>query len=140
MKRKTIIFAIVVLLAFSFSFAQKSQDAEDIPVKSLGTYRKGGMTWTILLIPRKVSRERLIKMARELHNSEPSTCFRFFDDDKEFQQFKDWDINYPNPAYKYPQKWVKEHHVANIQKMAYDANGPKWVLLAGYTTEKISDL
>lgn len=117
-----------------------AQETQDIPVKALGTYKKGSQTWTNLLIPKKVSREKLIKMAKELHRAEPNTNFRFFDDGKQFQQFKDWDINYPNSAYPYPEKWVKEHHVANLQRMAYDTTGPKWVLLEGYTAEKIADI
>ncbi len=116
------------------------QETQDVPVRLLSTYKKGGQTWTNLLIPAKVNREKLIKMAKEFHNAEPNTNFRFFDDDKQFQQFKDWDINYPNPADPYPQKWVKEHHVANLQRMAYDSSGPKWVLLEGYTADKIADI
>lgn len=138
--RCKIIVTISLLFCLAIAKTASSQETQDIPVKALGTYKKGRQTWTNLLIPRKVNQEKLIKMAKELHKAEPNTYFRFFDDDKEFQQFKDWDKNYPNPAYPYPQKWVKEHHIANIQKMAYDANGPRWVLIKGYTTEKIADL
>lgn len=138
--RYKIIVAISLLFCLAISTTASTQETQDVPIKSLGTYKKGGQTWTNILIPRKVNREKLIKMAKELHKSEPNTNFRFFDDDKQFQQFKDWDISYPNPAYPYPQKWVKEHHVANLQRMAYDSTGPKWVLLEGYTTEKIADI
>jgi len=138
--KHTIFAAISLLFCLMLLTTAFTQETQDISVKALDTYKKGNQTWANLLIPKKVSRERLIKMAKELHKAEPNTSFRFFDDDKEFQQFKDWDKNYPNPAYSYPQKWVKEHHVANIQKMAYDASGPKWVLIKGYTMEKITDL
>lgn len=129
-----------MLFCLAIATAASSQETQDIPVKILGTYKKGSQTWTNLLIPKKVDQERLVKMAKELHKAEPKTYFRFFDDEKEFQQFKDWDMNYPNPVHPYPQKWVKEHHIANIQKMAYDASGPRWVLIKGYTTERIADL
>lgn len=140
MMKNKIFATIPLLFCLTILTAASSQEAQDITVKVLGTYKKGSQTWTNLLILRKINQEKLIKMARELHKGEPNTHFRFFDDDKQFQQFKDWDINYPNSAYPYPQKWVKEHHVANIQKMAYDANGPKWVFIKGYTTEKIAAL
>lgn len=129
-----------VLFGITISMLVLAQQAEPVPTKSLGTYKKAGRIWTNLLIPRKLSRERLIKLAQDLHKSEPTTAFRFFDDDSQFQQFKDWDINYPSSVYQYPQKWVKAHHIANLQQMAYDTSGPKWVLIEGYTTEKIADI
>ena len=132
--------AITLILLSTITFARNKQENQDIPVKALGTYKKGSQTWTNLLIPKKLSQEKLIKLAKDLHKAEPNTYFRFFDDDKQFQQFKDWDVNYPNSAYPYPQKWVKEHHVANVQKMAFDSTGAKWVLIKGYTTDKIADL
>ncbi len=102
-KMKVNIILIISLVFFtSIAFAKETQEMQDIPVKNLGTYKKGSQTWTNLLIPKKIGKDKLIKMAKELHNAEPNTCFRFFDDDKQFQQFKDWDINYPNPAYPYP--------------------------------------
>ncbi|MEP7342765.1 MAG: hypothetical protein ABI977_33860 [Acidobacteriota bacterium] len=138
--KHTIFAANSLVLYLAIVVSAFPQETQDIPVKILSTYKKGNQTWTNLLIPKKISQEKLVKMAKELHRAAPSTYFRFFDDDKEFPQFKNWDMNYPNPVYPYPQKWVKEHHIANIQKMAYDANGPKWVFIKGYTTEKIADL
>ncbi len=139
MKTKFRTSILLVIFAF-FSVTLAAQKNEEISTKHLGTYKKASTIWKNLLVPRKLNQTQLLKLAQELHKTEPTINFRLFDDDKQFQSFMDWDINYPNPAYPWPQKWVKEHHVANIQPMAYDTSGPKWAILKGYTSEKIADL
>ena len=135
MKPSRILLVLVTLLIASFPLAQAAQgNDEPISVKVLATYRKDDQTWKYLLIPHKLTRERLIKLARELHRAEPDTSFGLFDDDKQFQQFMAWNKNYPSAAYPYPEKWVEKHYIAMINKM-----GGEWQLVAMYASLEFAE-
>lgn len=91
---------------------------ERIVIRELQSYEKAGSDWRNILIRRNTSRDDLIKLARKLHREDPSSYFRFLDNDEEFQQYMNWDKNYPSDFYPYPKEWTEKHHIAMINQMS----------------------
>lgn len=90
-------------------------------------------------MPVGISREDLIELAKDIHQKDPQSCYHIFDDDAQFEQFKNWDVNYPDPAFPFPEEWAEKHHIANTQLMA-ETGGVKWGLYDGLGAEKIAPL
>ena len=93
----------------------------------LWTYTKGGKMWRNLVIQSGLGRDTLGNLARELRRMDRTSSWRLFDDDAQFKQFRDWDVNYPNPRYPFPETWVNNHLVGTVQYMTPFGN----FLLAG---------
>lgn len=121
--------SIALALVLALSVLVPAQDAPSfsVPFRELESYKKSGVLWRNIVVDKKIKREDLIKLAKELHAAFPTTPFRIFTDDKEFQTFMLRDINYPDPAYRYPEEWVKKHHIGIINKML-NGSGPRWQL------------
>ena len=111
--------------------------SSQVVLGELGAYPKGGTTWKNLLIKPGVPQVTLVSLARELHAKDGS-AYRLFDDDTQFRQFMDWDINYPNPRYPYPESRVDRHLVGTVQIMLEGGRG-RWGLWSGYQ-EKMAAL
>lgn len=110
---------------------------ERIIVKELSNYPKGGTNWRNILIRKDVSREDIIWLAREMHDSDPDSYFRFIDDDSKFEAFKMWDIYYPSSSYPYPEDWAGNHIVATLNEL-FSPNGMEWTLTYGLGEEVIA--
>lgn len=134
MKFFTLTFALLLLLLPARVTAQQP-DAEDMPVKDFGGYKVGKDEWRVLVIPKGVSKERLTKVAKALHETFPSTRYHFFDDDKEVLKFV---LSKRGLSTPFPEKWFYKHHVGSLQTMLYDRRGLRWYLLDGDTI-KIED-
>ena len=91
---------------------------ERIVRRELESYEKAGSNWRNILIRRNTSQDDLIKLARKLHQEDPTSYFRFLDNDEEFQQYMDWDKNYPDDNYPYPKEWTEKHYIAMINQMS----------------------
>ncbi len=95
--------------------------------RELATYNKGSFRYRNLLIRRDTDRDDLIQLARKLHQEDPKSNIRFFDDDKKFKDYMAWDINYRDPAHPFPEDWTESHYIAMVYKMAGD-KGIGWYL------------
>jgi len=96
-----------------------------IIIKELDQYSDAGVTWRNFLIRKNVDRSDLILLAQELHRVDPNSFFKLVDDDSEFREYIDWEINYPNSSYPYPEGWATNHIIGWIIH-ASDTNGGHW--------------
>jgi hypothetical protein len=86
--------------------------------------------WEVLLIPPEMTREELVGLAREIHSRHPERSYHLFDSDIQAKGFISWAGN--SREYPFPERYVREHHVASIQ-MVYDKELAtfKWCLQRG---------
>lgn len=123
--------AVVLILTFCVACVAQNSPTFSVPFKELESYEKGKVTWRNIVVDKKIKRDDLIKLARELHGAYPTAHFRIFTDDEKFQQFKERDIHYPDSAYTYPEAWARKHYVAIINKMlTMDGPTARWQLYA----------
>lgn len=126
--------ALTVLFLLAAGYEVYGQ-VSSVPFHEIESYRKDGGRgdlWRNVVVSPKITREQITTLARDLHRAAPDARIRILSDDKEFQAFKLRDQNYPNPAYKYPEKWARKHYLAIINFMG-GAGGGRWEL---YPTEK----
>jgi hypothetical protein len=90
---------------------------------------KAGRNWRSVVIPANLQRDGVVALASELHKSDPSSSFRFFTDDSQYEQFKLWDQNYPDARYPSPESWTRQHYIAMVNKMLV-RGGARWQLEA----------
>jgi hypothetical protein len=117
-----------------------AQSDAPVKIKLLGSYRHNGLPNGDLLhnilVPKHITKDQLIAVAKELFNDRPG-YYHFFTDDKEFQAFMDSDLDYlksDKPKYPYPEEWANKHYVAQINKHATRGYLGEWALWAISTT------
>lgn len=109
---------------------EQPQPTTPIPsYRELAKSRKGDRTFRNFVVSDPISREELIALAENVHRLYPNDAARFFDDDKEFGQFAEWDANYPDKRYPYPKEWAAKHYLALMNRMGAQG-GPRWELSA----------
>src|SRR5207248_2354418 len=128
---------VICLASPGISLADPPKQNVRLIVKELARYEKGGRLWRNLVIQPKIKKEELIGLAQKLHRENPTTAFRFFTDDKQFQQFADWDKNYPSDAHPSPEGWVKKHYVAIINRM--EGRWQLYAMDAGFERFKLEE-
>ena len=106
-----------------------SKEIAGVKIYELESYSKGERNWRSLVIPRNLQRDALIALARALHRSDPTSSFRFFTDDSQYEQFKLWDQSYPDARYSSPESWTRKHYIAMVNKMLV-GGGAQWQLEA----------
>ena len=89
------------------------------------------------MISKKLSKQELINIARQLHQEHPHTFFHFFDDNSKIKEYVQWDMHYPNPNYPYPEKWVDKHLKADINKM-FTREGLQWQLIEPFGSKIVA--
>ncbi|WP_321470110.1 hypothetical protein [uncultured Paludibaculum sp.] len=110
----------------------------------MSAYNKGGRTWRTILIKSPISDADLVALARYLHDLLRDESIRIVDDASQIKAYEDWDQNYPDAAYPFPEQWVRRHHIATINKMLAPG-GAAWQLMGGSAhptrpESKIADL
>lgn len=123
-------FALFVLCVCAVSGLAQQKAAGDAPYRELQSYRKDrgrGDLWRNIVVSPKIKRDALVALARQLHKDDPQGRIRIFTDDKQFVEFMERDINYPDPAYTYPEKWANKHYIGMINRM-FGRGGGRWVL------------
>jgi len=120
---KLLLMALIISLPFTA--LTQAPPSEDVPVKQAGSYKVGSDTWKVLIIPPGVSKERLVRMAKTLHDADPSIRYHIFDDDEDVTKF----LMSKRGLAPFPEKWFNKHHVGSLQTMAFDRSGPQWTLL-----------
>ncbi len=129
---KQIFWGVAIL--FIFHTVAFAQDSEDPKFKRLGSYNAGGKKWVNVLVQADTTERQLIKLAKRLHKENPNAFFHIFDDDSKIKEYVDWDRNYPNSNYPFPEKWVLKHFRGNIRKM-FIRGGLQWQLTDQYGSE-----
>ncbi len=121
--------SIVLILPVScllLSAAMLRCAAQEVPqYKELRAYRASGQVWRNILIPKKLSKNQIIILAKELHKADATSSFNILDDDSQFEEFVNGETNIRNSS---PEKWIAIHHIAMINKMFRDKL--EWDLLA----------
>ena len=113
--------------------------SKQVVVKHLFTYTKAGTMWRNIVIQPGLSRDTLGNLARELRRMDRTSSWRLFDDGAQFKQFRDWDVNYPNPRYPFPETWVNNHLVGTVQDMTSFGNTPAgWGLYSPHAERLLS--
>jgi hypothetical protein len=108
---------------------QKAARPQTIEYRELAASTKSGRKWRAIVIQKRCEREQLIRLASDLHKADPTSSFRFFDDDEQYEAFRIHDENYPNPRYPFPEVWVNKHYIGLLNKIG-DAQGSRWELWA----------
>lgn len=101
-----------------------------IEIRELPSYPRFGRTWRAVVIPQNLNRDELIALARQLHKRDPVSLFHFFDDDSQYDQFRLWDQNYPDPAYPSPETWARRHYIAAMLDPPLPNGRRRWQLEA----------
>lgn len=132
-------FSVVLFWAICSESFAKNQNTVDqklikgtsviagVPVEVWGSYEISpvlfkGEEWKfyIVVVPKDIKKDALIKVAKEFYSKHPETRVRFFSDKTHIQQFVDRDIFY-NDRTGYVEEvafpsdeWVIKHFVGNI--------------------------
>src|ERR1051325_11777028 len=129
---------ILAALLFTLTLFSHVTAQSDTPVKIkfLGDYWHNGIVGDQLLhnilVPKDITKDQLIAVAKELFKDRPG-YYHFFTDDKQFQAFMDSDLHYrksDKPNYPYPEKWANKHYIAKINKHATRGYLGEWALWA----------
>ncbi len=62
--------------------------AMPVQYRELPSYRSSALTWRNILVPARIGRQELIQLARELHRRDPNGFYHIFNDDSQFEEFK----------------------------------------------------
>lgn len=106
-----------------------------------GEYTRGSMfddgeadwVWKVAIIPPNATKRELETIAKVLAKAYPKKRVRIFDDKTYVKQFIERDIFLNDRSglvkkVEYPQEWVKQHHVANINDRSNVASN-RWQLV-----------
>jgi hypothetical protein len=100
-------------------------------IELLGTYQTSVGPYAYVKVPRGMSSQQIISLARRLHAYQPKDTFWLLDDKSRIKQLlaalpKTAEGDYST----YPRQWFNQHCVANIE-LAVGAGNPYWVVLKG---------
>lgn len=146
MKNNKLNFTLIILLFLGAVLACSNSGARNFKAatanvqtnEKLETYTLRGIKFSYYKIPADLSREDLIKTAREIHRSEPDANLILVDDVSQIAEY----INYAQAfakndfEAKLPKEWADKHIVANAQKLV----SGKWQLYEGYGYREIAEL
>ena len=121
--------AVSLAIALTCALAAPGQAPPTFSVqfKELESYKKAGREWRSVVVDRKIKRDDLVRLARELHAAFPGARFHVLTDDEKFPEFMRSDIHSGDPAHAYPEEWAKKHYVATINSI-WRRDGQRWVL------------
>lgn len=122
--KKSIAFVVVILCVLAGSYMRvKAQGTPEY--KTLRSYEASRQTWNNILIPKNLTKDQIIAIARQLHKDHPTSLYNILDDDSQFDEFVQGEISLDNPS---PEKWTHIHHIAMINQMFRDR--VEWELIA----------
>ena len=99
-----------------------------VSYRSLARFLAVGSEWQCILVANGTKTEDYLRLARDIHRRDPNGYYQVFDDDQYLQQFIDWQVYYGKIQLPYPEDWVNEHHLGNIQRMSSISTGKmEWV-------------
>jgi hypothetical protein len=101
-----------------------------VPYSVAGSYTKAGRNWRTVVVKGPLTDSQLIALAKDLYRMYGGESVEIFDDASRIKAYENWAKSYPNPAYPYPEKWVRQHHIGMINQML-GPGGATWQLLGG---------
>lgn len=96
--------------------------------KELPSYKKGNVVWKSIVVLPDIPSVILVDLAKQIHQKDPNSKYHIFDDEAQFEAFKNWDINYDEENYPSPEDWVRKHDIAIINRMGYGIGDLRWQL------------
>ena len=90
------------------------------------------------MIPKDLSREELIAVAKKIHEEESDAQLILVDDESGVQDYVNYakGISTGKTDVELPKEWADEHIIANLQKFL----SGKWMLYKGYGYEEIGEI
>lgn len=141
--------ALLVIAASVFLLINKPLEkspSSDPRVKEVGSYSVAEKTRSVLLVPRDLSRQELIALAREIHARRPEREFDLFDDDAQMAAYLEHRQNavdgFVNRDIKsaYPDQFVRSHLIGVIQMVPAKTGGPvRWRLTDGSVDSHVAE-
>lgn len=130
------LFWIVVLGCSLNDKTSPSEQDNKRAAQRLESYTLRSFKFSYYLIPSALSREELIAMAREIHETEPDAQLVLVDDDSQLQDYITYakEVSQGKEDAKLPKEWADRHIIANLQKlmggtwMLYEGNGFKEIV------------
>ena len=106
--------------------------------RRLDGYTVRGLTFSYYLIPAGLSRDELMRTAKEIHESDPEAQLILVDDESGVQDYITYvkAVSQGNQDAQLPKEWADKHIVANLQKFM----SGKWMLYEGYGYKEIGEL
>lgn len=97
------------------------------------SYFAGGWQWRVITVQKNTTTSELLTISKALFSKYPNSRMRFFDDDKQLDQFIKRDIHFNDSTKSsenvpYPAEWAKTHHKANISDRSVKAYN-RWQLV-----------
>jgi hypothetical protein len=115
----------------SAQMAKPQTSSEMLPAYTVGTtYNSVGRVWKMIVVKSRLKDQQLIALGKDLHSKYPGISMEIFDDDEKLREFVDAVLHYPDKSYPYPEKWLRQHHVAMINLMA-ERGGGRWKIMGG---------
>jgi len=105
-----------------------------VEISHWGDYQStNGWKWKIFIIPKNISRNELITVARKTFAKHPNVRSRFFDDSEKIQEYIDaenffWDSTGTVARAEFPTEWRKQHLIAIINDRSTAGYG-RWQLV-----------
>lgn len=95
MKKSSVLIAAILCVLIGGYMRIEAQDTAQY--KMLRDYKASGQTWKNILIPKKLTKDQVIAIARNLHKDNPTTSYNILDDDSRFDEFVEGEISLDNP-------------------------------------------
>ncbi len=118
--------------------AEEKRETSGQATQKLESYEIKGFKFAFYKIKADLSRDELIKTAKEIHEQEADTQLVLVDDDTKVSEYISYAkaVSSGKTDQEMPKDWADKHIVANVQKYM---NG-RWVLCEGYGYTEIADL
>lgn len=113
------------------------QESGKLPRK-LDSYTLRGLTFSYYLVPAGLSRDELLKTAKEIHDTEPNAQLILVDDEAGVKDYIAYakGTSQGDESAKLPKEWADKHIVANLQRLM----SGKWMLYESYGYKEIGEV
>jgi hypothetical protein len=143
----SLLLGLILLTAFNFACDISQAKTENPPqvsgkkeflTKRIDNYNRLGIEFVYYKIAANLSREDLIAVAQQLHETEPNASLVLVDDESKVNEYMEF-AKLVNPGYndvEMPKEWADKHIIANLQRYL----SGKFVLCEGYGYKEIAKL
>ena len=105
---------ILLILGLSF-WLSGVLFASDYRIHSF--YSKGLENWINIVITKKINKDLLIKICKDIHRQHPNSFVNFYDEASKIKTMTLADKYYLSGNYPYPEKWAQNHYIGILNKM-----------------------
>ena len=122
----------------------KNLTKSDPDVKVLGTFtNRRNVVNNYILVEKGIDNDKLVELAKKLHDAEPAANFWFVDDDSKSEEMIQWvkayekgDAAATDPIFD----WMGDHVVANLQQYFGQGGTKYWALAKGMLGDQIAKI